>query len=294
LTACGRPQPAAPVLAARAGLPPYLAGVTVDNISDIHGIISAERRLPITPVTRLYFDVTQPPSAYAAAILALRPVSYLMGELLDSSDEPLISVAAYRRRAAEFVASFWKKVDIWEVGNEVNGSWTGPYPVVSAKLTAGYDAVAARGLPAALTLYYNVGCGDGAGELGPLAFSRRYVPAAVRRGLRYVFVSYYPDECGNRRPSARTWTRFFAALHGLYPRARAGFGEIGLTEPVTARTLGYARAEIAYYYGLRVPLPYYVGGYFWWYYAEDRSLLAGALAAGFRAESERMNSRDGL
>jgi hypothetical protein len=286
LTACATPQPGP------RPLPPYLAGVTVDDISDISGIISAERRLPITPVTRLYFDVTQPPSAYTQAIRELRPVSYLMGELLDSSDETRISVAGYRRRAEEFVASFGEKIDIWEVGNEVNGSWTGPYPMVSAKLTAGYRVVAARGLRTALTLYYNDGCGDGPGELGPLAFSRRYVPEYVRDGLSYVFVSYYPDQCGYARPSVSVWTRFFTALHELYPRALVGFGEIGLSDPVTTATLEYAKAEIAYYYGLRVPLPYYMGGYFWWYYAEDRSRLAEAIAAGFRAEYDIMRSRD--
>jgi hypothetical protein len=289
LTACGdapHPEPRP--------LPPYLAGVTVDDISDISGIISAERRFPITPVTRLYFDVTQTPAAYSRTVQELRPVSYLLGELLDSSDETQVSVAGYRRRALEFVASFGEKVDVWEVGNEVNGSWTGPYPVVSAKLTAGYDVVAARGLRTALTLYYNAGCGDGPGELDPLAFSRRYVPTHVRDGLTYVFVSYYPDECGYLRPTALAWTRFFAALHALYPRALVGFGEIGLSNPVTTATIKYAKAEIAYYYGLRVPLAYYVGGYFWWYYAEDRVRLAAALAAGFRAECEIMRSRDGV
>jgi hypothetical protein len=45
------------------------------------------------------------------------------------------------------------------------------YPVVSAKLTAAYKEVNAAGGRTALTLYYNVGCGDGPGELSPLAFS---------------------------------------------------------------------------------------------------------------------------
>jgi hypothetical protein len=265
-----------------------LSGVTVDDVSDISGLVASERRLPFRPVTRLYLDATRPPAAYGAAVRALRPVSYLMGELLDSSDEPRVSVAGVRRRAASYVAAFGRSVDIWEIGNEVNGSWTGPYASVSAKLAEAYQVVAARGLRTALTLYYNEGCGDGAGELGPLAFSRRWVPRVVRDGLRYVFVSYYPDQCGYLRPSARSWTRFFAAVHELYPRAQVGFGEIGLAAPVSTRTLGYARAEIAYYYGLRVGLPYYAGGYFWWYYAEDRRRLSGALASGFRAEAKAL------
>ena len=53
----------------------------------------------------------------------------------------------------------------------------------------------------ALTLYYNVGCGDGPKELDPIAFSQKYVPAAVRDGLDYVLLSYYEDDCNGIRPT---------------------------------------------------------------------------------------------
>ena len=50
-----------------------------------------------------------------------------------------------------------------------------------------------------------------------------------------------------------------------------------------------AKSLIRYYYGLRIRLPYYTGGYFWWYYAQDCLPYAArplwrALSAGFRAE----------
>ncbi len=266
-----------------------LAGVTADDVSDLGGLVASSRHLPVMPATRLYFDVTQPPRAYAAAVTALHPVSYLMGELLDSSEETSITTAAYKRRVSAYLAAFGAAIDIWEIGNEVNGDWTGPYPVVAAKLTTAYQLVAARRLRTALTLYQNAGCGDGPGELSPLAFSRKYVPVSVRDGLSYVFLSYYEDQCGGRRPSAGTWTAVFRSLHALYPRARVGFGEIGLDDPVTKGTIGAARSLVRYYYGLPVHLPYYAGGYFWWYYAEDclpyaTRPLWQAIRAGFLAE----------
>jgi len=188
-----------------------------------------------------------------------------------------------------YLVAFGAAIDIWEIGNEVNGDWTGPYPVVAAKLRAAYLLVAARHLRTALTLYYNAGCGDGPGELSPLAFSRRYVPVSVRDGLSYVFLSYYEDQCGGRRPSAVAWGAAFRSLHALYPRARVGFGEIGLAGPVTRAELGAARSMVRYYYGLSVRLPYYAGGYFWWYYAEDCLPYATrpmwrAVRVGFLAE----------
>jgi hypothetical protein len=42
-------------------------------------------------------------------------------------------------------------------------------------------------------------------------------------------------------------------------------------------------------YGLDPGLPYYVGGYFWWYAFEDaftgKALLAGSLRSAFEAEA---------
>jgi len=73
--------------AAQRALPRVLAGVTAADVSDLGGLVASSRRLPVMPATRLYFDVRLPPGGYAAAVRALHPVSYLMGELLDSSDE---------------------------------------------------------------------------------------------------------------------------------------------------------------------------------------------------------------
>jgi hypothetical protein len=287
------PAAGAPPTASPRPLPRVLFGVTADDVSSLGGLVAGARHLARTPVTRLYLDVRLGPPAYAAAVRALRPVSYLMGELLDSSDEASVSTEAYARRVSAYLAAFGPRVDIWEVGNEVNGNWAGSYPVAAAKLVTAYRLVAARHLRSALTLYYDAGCGNGPGELDPLAFSRRYVPARVRDGLGYVFLSYYEDQCGGRRPSAAAWTRYFKALHVLYPRAVLGFGEVGLGAPATTATAAAAAALIGYYYGLPIRLPYYAGGYFWWYYAEDclpygKRPLWRAVNAGFTAEARAL------
>jgi hypothetical protein len=283
--------PAAP--AAPAAAPPALSGplygVTVDSVTDVSAIAAAAASLPEEPTIRIYFDVKEPASYYAAAIRTLGPVSHLMGELLDSSDSRHITVAAYDKRVKSYVAAFGGDIDVWEIGNEVNGNWTGRYTTVEAKLTEAYDVVAAAGGHSALTLYDNLGCGDGRRELDPLSFSRQYVPSAVRSGLSYVFLSYYEDSCNGIRPGAAAWTTLFGQLHALYPGARVGFGEIGMAEPATGATLGAARSLMAYYYGLDITLPYYVGGYFWWYFTEDclptTKPLWSTLVAGFDAEA---------
>jgi hypothetical protein len=291
-------QSRAATLSAARSRPPatLLYGLTVDDIGNVPELVRSLRRLPRRPTTRIVFDLGQPAGYYAGAAAALRPVSYLMGELLDSSDETHISAAAYRGRVNSYLAELGSKIDVWEIGNEVNGNWLGPYPDVEAKLLEAYDAVSAAHQRTALTLYYDVGCGDGPSELDPLAFSRRYVPARVRNGLGFVLLSYYEQQCGGIRPSAAAWQRYFTRLHALYPHAKVGFGEIGLTDPADASTLRYALGMIRYYYGLPIDLPYYVGGYFWWYFAEDcvpydSKLLFGALRGGFTAEAAALRRR---
>ncbi len=275
-------------------LPSPLYGVTADDVSNTAPLVTALQNLPQAPTTRIYLDVSEPAKYYTAAVNALRPVSYLMGELLDSSDETSISTSAYSTRVNSYLAAFGNTVDLWEIGNEVNGNWLGKYSTVSAKLTAGYNDVAAAGKRSALTLYYNNKCGDGSGELDPLAFSRSYVPAAVRNGLSYVLLSYYEDDCNGIRPTLATWTAYFQQLHALYPNALLGFGEIGLNDTVTSRTLASAKSLVSYYYGLNVNLPYYVGGTFWWYFAEDAvpypsKPLWASVQSGFQAEAAALS-----
>jgi hypothetical protein len=271
-------------------LPRPLYGVTVAETARLGQLVRSLRHLGKMPTTRIYFDTARPARNYVAVVRALRPVSYLMGELLDSSDEAHISVAKYKERVKSYLSLFGRNIDLWEIGNEVNGGWADSYPAVRDKLANAFREVNAAGGRTALTLYYNVGCHDGPAELSPLAFSRRYVPQAVRRGLGYVFLSYYEDDCHGRRPTPATWTAYFRKLHALYPHARLGFGEIGMNAPATRKTLPAAKSLIRHYYGLSVRLPYYVGGYFWWYFAQDcvpyrRKPLWAAVRSDFRAES---------
>jgi hypothetical protein len=290
-----RPAGLQPAVRARM-LPSPLYGVTVLDVSRLRQVAASLRRLPEMPTTRMYLDVQEPAAYYAKAVHALHPLSYMMGELLDSSDESHISTSAYHKRVRSYLAELGNEIDLWEIGNEVNGNWTGRYQLVKAKLVTAYNDVTAAGRRTALTLYYNVGCGDGPAELDPVAFSMAYVPRAVRDGLDYVLLSYYEDDCQGERPDARTWTAYFRKLHALYPHALLGFGEIGLNNPAITKTMGTAASLIYYYYGLAIKLPYYVGGYFWWYYEEDclppdSKPLWRYLAAGFRAEATTSGHR---
>ncbi len=270
-------------------------GVTIDEIAHVESFVSALAALPDRPTTRVYFDVREPASYYARALTQLDPVTAVMGELLDSSDETSISTEAFQARTESYLQTLGSDVNIWEVGNEVNGNWTGSYPTVAAKLTEAFDDVAAVGAKSALTLYANNfgpdHCGDGESELTPVQFSRQYIPAAVADGLNYVFLSYYPTQCHHREPTSQEVASYMQQLHALFPNAALGFGEVGLPRAVK-RKVTKAAQIMSWAYSLRPGLPYYVGGYFWWYGAEDAlragAPLAGALREAFVDESQAL------
>ena len=269
-----------------------LYGVTVDRITHLSQLRSALGALPERPTLRIVFDRSEPPGYYAAATQRLAGVSWVMGELLDSSQERTIGVAALARRARAYLRRLGSHISIWEVGNELNGNWTGPYPQVAAKTSAVFSALSAAHVSTALTLYANDfgpgHCGDGPGELSPVQFARRYLPARLREHLDYLLLSYYPTQCRGVEPSGGVVATHLRQLHRLFPHARLGFGEMGLARPVSPRTAGRARQIMRWAYSLKPGLPQYAGGYFWWYAAEDAlhpgAPLRAALDSAFNAE----------
>jgi hypothetical protein len=250
-------------------LPDPLYGVTVDDISDVANVVNSSTHLSHMPTTRIVFDHGRSASSYSSAVNSIQPVSYIMGELVDSSDMIRYTLQQYHDRAAQYVSALGSKIDIWEVGNEVNGNWTGNYSDVGAKIYDAWRQVHAARKRGALTRWYAAGCGSGPYELDPIAFTNQYVPTDMRNGIDYVLVSYYETQCNNARPTAATLTTFFSELHRLYPNAKLGFGEIGFPHPVTSSNLEAAQSMINYYYGLNILTPGYVGGCFWWHYYED-------------------------
>ncbi len=255
-------------------LPNPVYGITLDDVSGASTARITKERAAITALprkatARVVFDEDTGPGEYATQLAQLHPDMYIMGELSDSEYMGQLSVQQYKDRAASFVGALADRVDLWEVGNEVNGNWTGKYSDVAAKIGGAFDVVEAAGERSALTLWYNPGCAGSSKELDPVGFTNQYVPQRMRTGLEYVTISYYETECNNYRPSAAKLTTLFQQLHTLYPNASLGFGEIGLPDAASTSTTAKAQSIAAYYYGLNIDLPYYVGGYFYWYFAED-------------------------
>lgn len=240
-------------------VPSPVWGVTIDNISNLPGIVTSLDRLAQVPTARIVFDGFVPATYYEDAVAAIHPVSYIMGEMLDSYVFRQYTVKQYRDRARQYVDALGDKVDIWEIGNEINGEWLGTRGSVVKKMTAAYDVVRNRGGRTALTLYYNEDCwSNPSNEM--FVWASKNVPSRMKEGLDYVWISYYEDDCGGRRPE---WESVFSRLASMFPHSRIGIGECGTRKAESKAD--YLRR----YYGMGVPQNRYVGGYFWWYFKQD-------------------------
>ena len=262
-------------------LPLPLRGVTADSVADVPNLVAALRAHHAVPTVRIVMDPDRVPADYAPAIDRIRPQAYVMAQLLDSTAMAAFTTAQVRQRARDFTQALAGRVDLWEVGNELNGAWVGRDPAeINAKALAAWQVVAGeRHLRTAITLNYWSGpdCYEKPWE--PTLTFARGMPAQLRGGVDYVFLSIYETACDPvQQPSSAKLAAALVALGRIFPKARLGIGEIGAqgkadglpADPTLAEKQRIARR----YYGMQADLatrvgPRFVGGYFWWYYAED-------------------------
>lgn len=247
-------------------VPDPLYGVTVDNVANISGIVESLSHFTHKPTTRIVFDGGTQPSDYQQAITQIQPVSYILGMLADSTAIKSYSAAAYAQRARDFLAAFGNQVDIWEVGNEINGEWLGTD--VPNKMINAYNVIKQAGKRTELTLYYNGlddnnNCYSNKNNL-MFRWAQANIPDSMKQGLDYVLISFYEQDCPG---VSKDWTTVFTQLHQMFPNSRIGFGENG-----TTKFSDNASLKIQYmneYYPVWVNVPCYVAGHFWWYFYQD-------------------------
>lgn len=265
----------------RLGLP--LHGLTLESVRPLAPTVKAIKAHHVRPTVRIVFQHGDQPPAYAKAVRRLSPHADLMGEILDSTGVRRTSVAEYRARTRSYVSSFGDKIDIWEIGNELNGEWLGRPRSINAKVHAAYHVVevenADQDLESAITLNYwpSHDCYAHRWER-TLPFARQ-MPREVRQGVDFALLSFYETACSpTAHPSVAQFAHTFQQLKTIFPNARVGFGEIGAQRGSDgihpSPTLADKQRVAERYYGMHGELrerlgPRYVGGYFWWYYAQD-------------------------
>ena len=121
-----------------------LRGVTVDSLDDIEEtaavLSSSANRLTV----RLVMDSERPLEDCVRAVAALKPHADIMIQVIDSTDLPDRSASWIAKRTQDAMDAFGDDIALWEIGNELNGSWAGSSPSqINAKARASYDVVRA-------------------------------------------------------------------------------------------------------------------------------------------------------
>ena len=218
-------------------LPPKLFGVTIDSVSYITSIIDAikeiKRSAPnVKPVVRVVFDFDEDifkekkyrfterdfeaeARRYKQAIETISKEAFVMGELIDSSavyrcHYDSDDTRTYVERTKAYVRTLGDLVDIWEVGNEVNGEWVGwkedawedPQVTVemmevvrsrvAREIKASFDVIKRMNAAAttALTFYYN---DDGKNHGWTNDQKRNSSGQLVRYGVNYSLLKWATD-----------------------------------------------------------------------------------------------------
>ncbi len=257
-----------------------LRGVTADSVENLDELAASIQVMTAQPAVRIVFDPENAVSDYAQGIQKLGKHAYLMGELIDSDSMTLYTAEEVGKRAEDFISAYGDQIDIWEIGNEINGEWVGKDPEeINAKVQAAYDVVSTRHHhKTAITLNY---------WSGPACYNRSWeptlkyaetVPEEIRKGVDYVFLSIYETACDPyQKPTAKQIGAMLVELGKLFPNASLGIGEIGAqneTDGFPAPTYSEKVRIARRYYGMHDELKEivgarFVGGYFWWYYCED-------------------------
>ena len=136
---------------------------------------------------RVVFDEFMPPEHYLSSLRALHKNTLIMGELLDSSAFNQYSVDQYSARVKDYINLLDSYVDIWEIGNEVNGEWLGEIKDVIAKISAAYFIAKIKNVTTALTLYYNETCSPNP-ENTMFRWAQENIPKDLKDGLDYIFI----------------------------------------------------------------------------------------------------------
>lgn len=265
-------------------------GVTVDDRNDIRDdlflkkLLTSLGHLSVTPTTRIVYAPGNKNGSFSAnsyldATTQIRSVGPVLGQPVDSFYMKCFTPAEYLSRFKDYVNTLGKVVDIWEVGNEINGEWlfgtteecvpqasvkTTSQADVVTKMTDTYDYLKSQGKVAELTLYYNTPCvRPAANEM--FGWVNDDVPARMKTGLDYVLVSYYELDCNGIRPD---WQQVFTQLAALFPNAKLGFSEFGWSDSRPADD-SVIKDLIHRTYAVHPNVPNWVGGGFYWEFAID-------------------------
>lgn len=241
-------------------------GITLDNIdAPMAPLKAAIRALPFRPMARVVVDNGRDLDDYNAPVRELRQVADIMLLVQDSYGEHTLSTAQYVAKCQYLMGMLGQVVNLWEIGNEVNGSWVSKD--IWRKVTACQALAKTRGFQTAVTFWWDKALWN-------------WLIDKPRLGIDWAMLSCYPT-----RPSELS--TMVAALDTGVPQKQIlaatgakdwAIGEYG--EDEWARAGASARKLL-----VRSFEKYRYGGFYWGFQKQcvpKHKVLHGAVSAAWR------------
>ena len=274
---------------AQALVPEPIHGVTVDGKNDIRDgaflakLLDSLRRLSVKPTVRIVYEPGKkngyfPANSYLDGTRQIKSVGYVFGQPVDSFYMRCFTPAEHLNRFKDYVTTVGTFVDIWELGNEINGEWlfgktkrcspkasvtsTSQADVVT-KMVEAYDYLKSQRKVTALTLYYNTPCRrPAANEM--FTWADANIPDRMKTGLDYLLLSYYEVDCRGYKPD---WQQLFRQLAIMFPNSKLGISEFGWSNKRTSNPI--IQELVQRHYAIHPSVSNWVGGGFYWEFAID-------------------------
>ncbi|MDO4787784.1 MAG: hypothetical protein Q4A19_01330 [Johnsonella sp.] len=241
-------------------------GITIDDSwyesLDADQVLAAIRKMPVKPTARIVMSEDISPQNYKKLFMQIKKEAYIMASPVDSyymkayQDEE-----AYLKRFQDSYDALSDYVDIWEIGNEINGvEWIRQDPeLIIDKVSEANAFIRSKGGRTALTLYYT-----NPEEEDMFEWISEYFPDELYEEVDYVLLSYYEEDNEGYEPE---WEQVFSSLEKVFPGAKLGIGECGNTAEDASVSDKIERARS--YYMMESHSENFIGGYFWWNWVQD-------------------------
>ncbi|MBI5503938.1 MAG: hypothetical protein HY899_04005 [Deltaproteobacteria bacterium] len=255
-------------------------GVTVDRVNNYPSVLASVSDLVENvagrAVVRIVFDEGVAAVDYDAIVAAAQAAGLrVMGQILDSFAMSSYTQAGFEARVREYVDHF-PQIDLWEIGNEVNGEWLGAGVAAKIAYAADYVKTKDPSDTTVLTFYWQMGTAGGASTT-LFQWIADNVGAALRADTDVVALSTWIGDA----PLGVAHDEVYERLHALFPAQRIVMGELGYWSQGTTKawwwrsqvdpTGAVRRALAEQMYLANLSFDYSDGGVFWWYYYDEMS-----------------------
>jgi hypothetical protein len=245
--------------------------VDTKKLDDLADLFSVEHRW-----ARLVMDGESPPLEYLRRVInaAQKRKVHVMGQLFDSTIQAQIPLQMFKDRVDRALAfADFEKFDAWEVGNEVNGSWTGTEMSQKIEYAAAQVKKRFPDKKVCLTFYWT--SIEDTMESALFNWIETNVTPQITKNIDCVALSIYTDQ----QPLGFLWDTILTMLSDRFPDKSVIVGEMALADP-SVDTYFYenknsgskakmASTYIKNRYAHAFATPNSTGGGFWWYYDQE-------------------------